>query len=341
MTQTPLSSAPLVGAIEAGGTKFIAALATAQGEVLARARIPTRTPQTCFPALAEFFRTAQEQHGKASAFGVASFGPIDIDPASPAYGTFTTTPKPGWQGARFHDVLAAFGAPIVVDTDVNGACLGEWMKGAGREKDGSHCRTLAYTTIGTGIGTGVVRDGRSLMGISHFESGHIPCPHDHATDPFPGNCPFHGDCLEGLTSGPAIEKRWGKSLDQLAGDPSAIDLIGGYIAHLATSLVLLHMPDRLIFGGGVMKAPASWNRSAARRSPASPAMSAIPGSTQASKPTSSPPALATTPGSPGPLRWPARPSPNNQALPDKETSKAPEASASGAFLSTWSVRQKR
>lgn len=255
MTQTPLSSAPLVGAIEAGGTKFIAALATAQGEVLARARIPTQTPQTCFPALAEFFRAAQEQHGKASAFGIASFGPIDIDPASPAYGTFTTTPKPGWQGARFHDVLASFGAPIVVDTDVNGACLGEWMKGAGREKDGSHCRTLAYTTIGTGIGTGVVRDGRSLMGISHFESGHIPCPHDHATDPFPGNCPFHGDCLEGLTSGPAIEKRWGKSLDQMADDPSAIDLIGGYIAHLATSLVLLHMPDRLIFGGGVMKAP--------------------------------------------------------------------------------------
>ncbi|NKJ41883.1 ROK family protein [Novosphingobium sp. SG720] len=246
----PVAGAPLIGAIEAGGTKFIAALATPEGEILARTRIPTQTPETCFPALADFFAQAQEEHGPVAAFGVASFGPIDIDPASPAYGTFTTTPKPGWQGARFHDVLGQFGAPIVVDTDVNGACLGEWMKGAGQG-----CRTLAYTTIGTGVGTGVVSNGRSLMGISHFESGHILPPRDRTADPFAGSCPYHGDCLEGLASGPAIEKRWGKSLDQLAGDSAAVDLIGGYIAHLAATLVLLHMPDRLIFGGGVMKAP--------------------------------------------------------------------------------------
>lgn len=241
---------PLIGAIEAGGTKFIAALARADGTILARARIPTDTPATCFPALAAFFREAGAEHGAIAAFGVASFGPIDIDPQSPAYGTFTTTPKPGWQGARFHDVLGEFGAPIVVDTDVNGACLGEWLKGAGQG-----CRTVAYTTIGTGIGTGVVSNGRSLMGFTHFESGHIKPPHDPARDPFPGMCPYHGGCLEGLASGPAILKRWGKSLDHLAGDAAAIDLVAGYIAHLAASLVLLHMPDRLIFGGGVMKAP--------------------------------------------------------------------------------------
>lgn len=240
----------LIGAIEAGGTKFVLALATREGEILARSRVPTRTPAECFPAIEDFFREAIRAHGPVTAFGVASFGPIDIDPASSAYGTFTTTPKPGWSGARFHDVLGQFGAPIVVDTDVNGAAIGEWRKGAGRG-----CTTLAYTTIGTGIGTGVVRDGRSLMGISHYESGHILPPHNHAADPFGGTCPYHGDCLEGLASGPAIERRWGRSLDQLADEPGAVALIADYIAHLASSLVLLHMPDRLIFGGGVMKAP--------------------------------------------------------------------------------------
>lgn len=238
----------LIGAVEAGGTKFVLALATQDGEVLARTRMPTNTPVETWPAMEAFFRDASTEHGAIAAFGVASFGPIDIDPASPAYGTFTTTPKPGWSGARFHDALAGFGAPIMVDTDVNGAAIGEWMAGAGQG-----CRTLAYTTIGTGVGTGVVRDGVSLAGISHFESGHILPQHDHGQDPFPGICPFHGDCLEGLACGPAIERRWGKSLDLLG--PAEVNLVASYIAHLASTLVLLHMPDRLIFGGGVMKAP--------------------------------------------------------------------------------------
>lgn len=243
-----MSKSGLIGAVEAGGTKFVLALATPEGEVLARTRMPTNTPAETWPAMEAFFDEASAQHGAIAAFGVASFGPIDIDPASSAYGTFTTTPKPGWPGARFHDALAGFGAPIMVDTDVNGAAIGEWMTGAGQG-----CRTLAYTTIGTGVGTGIVQDGRSLMGISHFESGHILPQHDHARDPFPGICPFHGDCLEGLACGPAIERRWGKSLDQLGVDEVA--LVADYIAHLASTLVLLHMPDRLIFGGGVMKAP--------------------------------------------------------------------------------------
>jgi fructokinase len=240
----------LIGAIEAGGTKFICALAQTDGTIVARTRIDTRTPAACFPEVAAFFREAQATYGRIAAFGVASFGPIDIDPASPAYGTFTTTPKPGWQGARFHDVLGEFGVPIVVDTDVNGAAIGEWLAGAGRGT-----RTLAYTTIGTGVGTGVLRDGRSLMGFSHYEMGHIHPAHDRVADPFAGGCPYHGDCLEGLVSGPAIIRRWGTSLDQLAGDPDKIALIGGYIADLAADLVLMHMPDRLIFGGGVSKAP--------------------------------------------------------------------------------------
>ena len=240
----------LIGAIEAGGTKFVAALARRDGTVLAQARIPTETPATCFPALAEFFRRAAAAHGPIGAFGVASFGPIDIDPASPAYGTFTTTPKPGWAGARFHDVLSQFGAPIVIDTDVNGAALGEWLHGAGQG-----CATLAYTTIGTGVGSGVLHQGSSIMGFSHFESGHIGVARNPALDPYPGFCPFHGDCLEGLAAGPAIEARWGKNLAELASPQDKIELIADYIAQLAVNLVLLHMPDRLVFGGGVMKAP--------------------------------------------------------------------------------------
>ena len=240
----------LIGAIEAGGTKFVAALAREDGTLLAQARIPTETPATCFPALAAFFSNAAAAHGPIAAFGVASFGPIEIAPASRNYGRFTTTPKPGWAGARFHDVLGQFGAPIVVDTDVNGAALGEWQAGAGQG-----CTTLAYTTIGTGVGSGVLRNGQSLMGFSHFESGHIPVPHDLASDPYPGFCPFHGDCLEGMAAGPAIKARWGSSLSELASPNDKIELIAGYIAQLAVSLVLLHLPDRLIFGGGVMKAP--------------------------------------------------------------------------------------
>lgn len=245
-----MSKQGLIGAVEAGGTKFILALATHDGEVVARTRIPTNTPAETWPAMRAFFEQASAAQEPIAAFGVASFGPIDIDPASPAYGTFTTTPKPGWSGARYHDALAGFGAPIMVDTDVNGAAIGEWQAGAGQG-----CRTLAYTTVGTGVGTGITRDGRSLMGISHFESGHISTPHDHTADPFPGICPYHGDCIEGLACGPAIERRWGRSLDMLTDEPHAVALIAGYIAQLAQALVLLHMPDRLIFGGGVMKAP--------------------------------------------------------------------------------------
>lgn len=240
----------LIGAIEAGGTKFVAALAREDGTILARTRIPTQTPAECFPALADFFRAAAAAHGPIAGFGVASFGPIDIDPASPAYGTFTTTPKPGWSGARFHDVLGQFGAPIVVDTDVNGAALGEWQAGAGQG-----CKTVAYTTIGTGIGTGVVHAGKALMGFSHYETGHIPMARDPQRDPFAGRCPYHGDCLEGLACGPAIEDRWGASLSELASPADKIALIADYVAQLCSVLVLTHMPDRLIFGGGVMKAP--------------------------------------------------------------------------------------
>ncbi|WP_338468347.1 ROK family protein [Novosphingobium sp. ZN18A2] len=240
----------LIGAVEAGGTKFVLALARKDGTILRETRIPTRDPRETFAEMADFFRTASASHGPIGAFGVASFGPIDIDPASPTYGTFTATPKPGWQGARFHDALGEFGVPVRIETDVNGAAMGEWLAGAGRG-----CRTLAYTTVGTGIGTGVVTAGTQLAGFSHYEAGHIPVRRDPARDPFGGCCPFHGDCLEGLAAGPAIVARWGDSLDKLEARETAVELVASYIAQHAATLVLMHMPDRLIYGGGVMHAP--------------------------------------------------------------------------------------
>lgn len=238
----------LIGAVEAGGTKFVAALAQEDGLILARERIPTAHPDVTLSALRQFFQQSAAAYGRIAAFGIASFGPLDLDQSSPDYGAFTTTPKPGWSGVRYHDALASFGVPIALDTDVNGAALGEWLEGAGRG-----CRTVAYTTVGTGIGTGVVHDGRPLGGISHYEAGHIPVPHDRQRDPFPGTCAYHGDCVEGLAAGPAIERRFGTSLDKLGA--VQVDLVAEYLSHLASTLVLLHMPDRLIFGGGVMKTP--------------------------------------------------------------------------------------
>lgn len=240
----------MIGAVEAGGTKFVLALADADGRIREQARIPTETPDKTWRALREFFATASGKHGGIAAFGIASFGPIDIRPDSDAYGTFTTTPKPGWRGARWQGALSSFGVPLAIDTDVAGAALGEWAQGAGQG-----CETLAYTTVGTGIGVGLIHEGNSLAGFTHYEGGHIVPPHDLKRDPYAGSCKAHGDCYEGLASGSAIRGRWGSELDEVPDRSAAIALVANYLGHLATTLVLLHAPDRLIFGGGVMKSP--------------------------------------------------------------------------------------
>ena len=243
-----MQPADLIGAIEAGGTKFVLAVAKGVDEVLERTIIDTRTPAETFRKMSNWFDAAAARHGPIGAFGIGSFGPIGLNPARPDYATFTTTPKPGWSGASFRQALARFDAPLELDTDVNAAALGEWLTGAGQG-----CGSLAYTTIGTGIGTGVLKDGHILAGYSHYESGHLLVRREPARDGFAGVCPFHGDCLEGLASGPAIMARWGHDLSRA--DKTQIALIAGYAAQLAAALVLLHRPERLIFGGGVMKAP--------------------------------------------------------------------------------------
>lgn len=243
-------TSPLIGAIEAGGTKFVVAVARTDGTILSQARLDTLAPAETMPHVLDFFRSAAAEHGAIGGIGIGSFGPVNIDPASPGYGAITRTPKPGWQGSSYLDWLAPLDVPVKVDTDVNGAALGEWLAGAGQGTT-----TLAYTTVGTGIGTGVVKGGRPCGGFTHYESGHIRPPHDLSRDPFAGSCPYHGDCLEGLASGPAIKARYGLSLDAMADTSAPVALIAGYLADLAVNLVLLHAPDRLIFGGGVMKAP--------------------------------------------------------------------------------------
>jgi fructokinase len=240
----------LIGAVEAGGTKFVCGLARTDGTVLARARLETGTAADTLPAMRDFFAQSSASHGPIMAFGIASFGPLDLDPASPTYTAFTSTPKPGWRGARYADALGEFEAPLALDTDVNGAALGEFLAGAGRG-----CTTLAYTTVGTGVGTGVLHAGRAIGGWSHYEMGHIRPLHDLAVDPFAGVCPAHGDCLEGLASGRAIAARWGDELSALAHRPETLALIGGYLGRFAATLALMHMPERMVFGGGVMKTP--------------------------------------------------------------------------------------
>ena len=241
----------MIGAIEAGGTKIICALARpADGAILARVRIDTVSPGVTYPHIRAFFERAAAEHGAIAAFGVGSFGPLDIDPRSPGYGDWGNTPKPAWQGARWRDSLGGFGVPVAYASDVDAAALGEWAQGAGRG-----CETLAYTTVGTGIGTGVVHRGQSRNGFSHYEAGHIRARRDVSRDPFAGSCPVHRDCFEGLASGTAIAARWGHGLSEFTDAAEPTGLVAGYLAQLAASLILLHMPDRLIFGGGVMKAP--------------------------------------------------------------------------------------
>ena len=245
----------MLGGIEAGGTKIVCAVGCTPDQILASQVIPTAAPEATFQQICAFFDKAQSEYGRVVGIGVAAFGPVDIDPGSPSYGTVQRTPKPGWTGANWLGGLNRLRCPITVDTDVNGAALGEWRLGAGQGLN-----TLAYVTVGTGIGAGILKNGRSLSGTGHFEMGHIYPPHDYESDPFPGRCPFHRDCLEGLASGPAIIDRWGITLSEMPAGHPAFALQAGYLAHLAATIILTHMPDRIVFGGSVMKAPGLMER---------------------------------------------------------------------------------
>lgn len=245
-------SSPLVGAIEAGGTKFICAVGTGPAAgLLARKQFETGDdPQALLRSISDWLLLQERQYGRLAALGVASFGPVDLDPRSPTYGFITTTPKPGWSHTDLLGPLrAAFPAlPIGFDTDVNGAALGEQRFGAAQGLD-----DFLYITVGTGIGGGALARGQLLHGLVHPEMGHIAMPRLPGDD-FEGACPFHGRCWEGLCSGPAIAQRTGLPAEQLPADHAAWEITTRYMAHALMTLICVLSPRRIVIGGSVRKA---------------------------------------------------------------------------------------
>ena len=236
------------GGIEAGGTKFVCMIGSGPNDIRLVERFPTSNPaDTLTRALAFFQKGFSIQ--PLSALGVACFGPIDLNPASPTFGYITTTPKPGWANTDIMGILrAALDIPVLMDTDVNAAALSEHMWGSA-----DRCDPLIYLTVGTGIGGGAIVNGKPIHGLVHPEIGHLRIPHDWETDPFAGTCPYHGDCFEGLASGPAMQKRWGRAAESLPEDHPAWDLEAHYIALALMNVIVSFSPLRIIIGGGVMQ----------------------------------------------------------------------------------------
>jgi fructokinase len=240
----------LVGAIEAGGTKFICAVGTGPGKgLLARASFPTGDcPAELLAVVADWLKEQEGRYGRLQALGIASFGPLDLHPDSPQYGFITSTPKPGWQNTdlvgRFR---AAFDIPIGFDTDVNGAALGEHDWGSA-----SGLSDFVYITIGTGIGAGAMVGGELLHGLVHPEMGHMLLRRQPG-DEFQGTCPYHGGCWEGLCSGPALHGRTGLLPEDLPSDHPAWELAAGYIAEAIANITCILSPQQVILGGSVRK----------------------------------------------------------------------------------------
>lgn len=245
-----MTSNPVIAAIDAGGTSFKCALVSEDGSILSAWRVPTQTPDATLEACARGFKTEIEKSGLLpTAIGIASFGPVDIDPTSPSYGTITGTAKPGWNQAKIGPKLSeALGLPFHLDTDVNAALAAEMIWGAAKGAD-----SAAYMTIGTGIGVGLFLNGAMVGRPSHPEFGHIRVARHDQDFGFEGICAIHCDCLEGLASANAMHARWG--------DPALlpIDHIGWeieayYLAQACLSLYLMTRMDHIILGGGLMQA---------------------------------------------------------------------------------------
>ncbi|MBS2771288.1 MULTISPECIES: ROK family protein [Anoxybacillaceae] len=232
-----------LGAIEAGGTKFVCAVGDDDGRVRQREMFPTTTPEETMRSVIRFF-----QQFELKAIGIGSFGPIDLNKSSHTYGYITSTPKRKWESFNFVGEMSKyFPVPIGFDTDVNAAALGERLWGAAKGTN-----SCLYMTVGTGIGVGAIVEGRLLHGLLHPEMGHI-LVRRHPEDGFAGCCPFHNDCLEGMASGPAIEKRWGKKGAELTNHTEVWELEAFYLGQAIAQYILTLSPEKIIVGGGVMK----------------------------------------------------------------------------------------
>ena len=234
----------IYGALEAGGTKMVLSIGNEQNELIEQTSIPTEDPAKTIPAMIDWFR------GKGiAALGIGTFGPVDLKKESPTYGWITKTPKPGWSDKPLLPPMQeALGVPALIDTDVNAAALAEWKLGAARGLN-----SCLYVTVGTGIGAGLVIEGKLVHGLVHPEFGHMLLRQEKE-DPTPdGFCPYHKGCLEGLASGPAIEKRWGRKAYDLPEDHEAWNLEAAYLAQMCMDAVCGFSPEKIILGGGVMQ----------------------------------------------------------------------------------------
>lgn len=231
----------LLGGIEMGGTKMVCAVGDENGNILDKCIFPTTTPQETLPKLLDYFKDKNIE-----ALGIGSFGPIDLNKESNTYGYITTTPKQGWENTDVVGCFKSLNVPIGFDTDVNAACLGEVTYGAGKGLD-----SVIYGTIGTGIGFGVMLEGKLIHGLMHTETGHMLLQR-HPSDTFNGVCNYHSNCFEGLASGPSIEKRWGKKAEKLYDNEEVWKLEAYYIGQALCNCIMCYSPKKIILGGGVM-----------------------------------------------------------------------------------------
>jgi len=247
LARSPHVQPTLYGAIEGGGTKFVCAVGRSATEVHESIVLPTSDPEVTLGACVDFFAAAERNLGPIGAIGFACFGPLDLRMESSTHGHMLATPKPAWSGINLLAPLRSrFSVPIAIDTDVAAAALAEWRFGAGRGFG-----SVAYVTVGTGIGADLAPRDRLTNRLFHPEMGHIGVRRD-SRDTFAGVCPFHEDCLEGLASGPAIYQRWGSELNKLPRQHVAWSIIGGYLGQLAATMALMLSVERIVFGGGVM-----------------------------------------------------------------------------------------
>ena len=241
--------------IELGGTKIVCGLATEAGEVVERVRFDTSGPEHALPRAQEVLDRFAHEHGPFAGLGIGTFGPVHLNADSSDYGSIGATPKLAWRGC---DILTFFTArnavPVALDTDVVAAAFGEARWGAARGAG-----SVVYVTVGTGIGAGVLVDGVPLHGLMHPEVGHIRVPRA-AADDYQGGCPHHGDCIEGLAAGPAIQARWGAQLGELGSAHAAFDMEAHYLAHLVVNSILFYSPQIIVMGGGVMSNEALFPR---------------------------------------------------------------------------------
>lgn len=243
---------PLYGGIELGGTKVICVVGSGPADIVTSDRTPTSTPDQTLKWAVGRLKSFEEQHGRLAAIGIAAFGPIDLRPDEPTFGHLLNTPKPHWSHVSIIDpVRRAFDVPIGLASDVEGAAIAEGLSGAAVGSD-----PFVYITVGTGIGAGVISGGEAIRGLIHPEIGHIGVPRQPG-DSFPGGCPFHGDCLEGMASGPAIAGRWGRPAEELTGAlrQKAMAMEAGYLAVGLRSIVFSFAPERIVIGGGVGLTP--------------------------------------------------------------------------------------